>query len=51
VDTFDDSDWHVGDFDTLADAIEAAEKRASPLQAMYVYDDEGARLHDAGGDR
>lgn len=48
VDTFDGTDWLQGDFDTLEQATEVANKKGGEMTKMHVYDDTGKHLHEAG---
>ena len=43
-------DWIEGDFDTLKEAINHIRKNVSGRK-MYVYDDTGKRLYEAGSFR
>ncbi len=40
--------YRIGDFDTVAEALEAATKRAGVGTPVYVYDDEGRLLVRVG---
>ena len=48
VDTFDGGDWIVGEYDTLEEAINIANKKGGTMTMMYVYDDRGKLHHSAG---
>lgn len=48
VDTFSDEDWVQGDYKTLQEAIDEADERGAVMTKMYVYDDAGTYLHEAG---
>ncbi len=48
VDTFDHSDWVEGDFDTVDEARDAAEKRGGPMLKMHCYDDCGRHIGEGG---
>lgn len=48
VDTFDGGDWLEGDFDSLTEAVEHANKRGGQMTKMYVYDENGRYMHSAG---
>lgn len=48
VDTFDGSDWIQGDFQTLEEAKEVADKESGTMKMMHVYNDDGHHLHNAG---
>lgn len=48
VDTFDSSDWVQGDRDTLKEAQELAEKEGGQMTMMYIYNDKGEHMGEAG---
>lgn len=48
VDTFDNTDWLQGDFDTFGEAKEVANKKGGTMTKMYVYNEKEDILHDAG---
>lgn len=48
VDSFDGSDWHEGDFDTAADAVQRAKEKDAAMRNMYVYDDTGRCIGSTG---
>lgn len=48
VDTFDGTDWVQGDFPTLEEAKECANKHGGVMCKMHVYDPEGRHVHEAG---
>lgn len=48
VDTFDNTNWTVGEYDKLEDAAKEADKQGGDMLKMHVYDDEGKHRHDAG---
>ena len=41
ADTFDGDDWVQGDFDTLEEAKECADKKGCQMTKMYFYNDKG----------
>lgn len=47
VDTFDGGDWKVGDFNRT-NAIKTADQKGGQMTKMYVYDDKGKCIHEAG---
>lgn len=51
VDTFDGTDWVVGDFNTLKKAKKVAEEKSGKMTMMHVYDDQENHLHRAGNFR
>ncbi len=48
VDTFDGTDWVKGDFPTLEEAIKVADEESGKMLKMYVYNDKGKHLYNAG---
>jgi hypothetical protein len=50
VDTFEapDADYLIGDFVSLTQAKEAADRRGQKMNPIYVYDDQGKLVHQAG---
>lgn len=48
VDTFDGSDWVVGDYDTRKEAIGIANSKGGQMTRMHVYDTNGKCIHSAG---
>ncbi|MBR9678255.1 MAG: hypothetical protein GOU97_03130 [Nanoarchaeota archaeon] len=48
VDSFDGTDWVAGDFPTLEEAIEVADEKGGKMTKMYVYNDKGKSLYNAG---
>lgn len=48
VDTFDGGDWHEKDFDTALEAVAHARSRGGDMLRMYVYDDTGRHIGNAG---
>lgn len=50
VDTFDDSNWLEGDFDTLDKAKSYAldKMKGEQMLKMHVYDDTGSHRYEAG---
>lgn len=48
VDTFDNSDWISGDFDTKEKAIEHAREKGGVMLKTHVYDDNGNHIYEAG---
>ena len=48
VDTFDGGDWHQGDFDTKQAALNEARAKGGEMTKMYVYDDKGRHVGNAG---
>ena len=50
VDTFDGTDEHNGDFDTLEDAQDAAKRKTKGQQMCmaHIYNDKGHRVGDRG---
>ncbi len=48
VDTFDGGDGVFGDFPTLKEAIQQADKEGGTMLKTHVYDDKGSHLHEAG---
>ena len=48
MDTFSNEDWEQGVFDTLAEAKQCADEKGGEMTKMYVYNDEGDQLHNAG---
>lgn len=50
VDTFDDTDWIIGDFDTKEAAFEDAQRRCDQTQMLkvHVYDENGKHLKQFG---
>lgn len=48
VDTFSNEDWLEGDFDTLDEAVDVANKKGGTMTKMHVYDDQEKHQHDAG---
>lgn len=48
VDTFDGGDWLQDEVDTLAEAVKIADEHGGEMTKMYVYDDQGKRVHSAG---
>lgn len=48
VDTFDGGDWVQGDFATKAAAFKCANSHGGEMTKMYVYDDAGRHVGNAG---
>ena len=48
VDTFDGTDWVIGDFTTIEIAIKHANGKGGEMLKTHVYDDKGNHLHQAG---
>ena len=48
VDTFDNTDWIEGDFDTRKEAIERAKEKGGTMCKTHVYDDKGIHIFDDG---
>ena len=48
VDTFSNEDWEQGVFDTIDEAKKVAKDKGGIMTKMYVYDDNGNCLYDAG---
>jgi len=48
VDTFDGGDWIVNDFSSKNEATSAANKYGGKMTKMYVYDDKGTCVGEAG---
>jgi hypothetical protein len=50
VDTFDGTDWHEKDCDSLSEAREYADEKVKGQQMlkMYVYNDQGLHRHGSG---
>lgn len=50
VDTFDDSDWHEGDFDSLQLACDHVAERTDgqEMLKMHIYDDKGGHVDEGG---
>lgn len=48
VDTFDGGDWIQGDFDTKEAALKTAQEKGGNMTRMYVYDDAGKHVGNAG---
>lgn len=48
VDTFDGGDWVQGDFATRDEALACARSKGGEMTRMYVYDDMGRHLGNAG---
>lgn len=48
VDTFDGTDWHERDFDTAKEATDHARQRGGNMTKMYVYNDHGEFVSEAG---
>lgn len=48
VDTFDGTDWVVGDFDTLEVAVQRAREKGGEMLKTHVYNDHGEHLFEAG---
>lgn len=48
VDTFDGTDWLHGDYDSLSEATDEAEKKGGIMLKTHVYDDKGRHVFEAG---
>lgn len=48
VDTFDGGDWVQGDFVTKDEALAEARRKGGEMTKMYVYDDTGRYVGEAG---
>lgn len=48
VDTFSNEDWLENDFDTFQEAREHADKKGGVMTKMYVYDEDGNYIYEAG---
>lgn len=48
VDTFDGTDWREGDFETKDAALAHAQSKGDQMTKMYVYDDQGNYIAQAG---
>ena len=48
VDTFDDTDWIMGDYTTQEEAEAAAMKRSGTMLMTYVFDDKGRCVYNDG---
>ena len=48
VDTFSNEDWVEGDFVTLEQAKHVANQRGGEMRKMYIYNDQGNYLYEAG---
>ncbi len=48
VDTFDGTDWVVGDYDTRESALGVAFIKGGEMLKMHVYDDKGNHCGEAG---
>jgi hypothetical protein len=48
VDTFDGGDWLEGDFKTLALAKKRAKEKGGEMTKMYIFDDHGKHVDEAG---
>jgi hypothetical protein len=48
VDTFDNTDWVEGDYDTYGEAKKIAAEKGGAMLKTHVYDDEGRHLFDGG---
>ena len=48
VDTFDGTDWVIGDYNTMGQAISAANSKGGAMLKTHVYDDVGQHIHSAG---
>jgi hypothetical protein len=48
VDTFDGGDWKEGDFKSKKAAIERSQQKGCSMTKMYVYDDQGRCISNAG---
>lgn len=48
VDTFSNEDWCNGDYKTKAEAFGEASTKGGTMTKMYVYDDKGVCLFEAG---
>ena len=48
VDTFSNTEWMQGDYETEEEAIDVADEKGGSMTMMYVYDDTGRRTHSAG---
>lgn len=48
VDTFSHEDWVYGDYKTLQEAKTFANSKGGNMNCVYVYDDKGKCVHNAG---
>lgn len=48
VDTFDGTDWIIGDYLSRSTAIRIAKQSGGTMLKTHVYDDKGKHLYDAG---
>lgn len=48
VDTFDGGDWHEGDYGSRQEAVKVARAKGGEMTKMYVYDDAGNYVSQAG---
>lgn len=50
VDTFDNDDWHEGDFDSLQLALDHVAERTEgqEMLKMHIYDDQGNHVGEGG---
>ena len=48
VDLFDGTDWVYGDYETLVEAKEVAEKNSERMLKAHIYDDKGNHVGDYG---
>lgn len=47
-DSFSHEEFHVGYYDTAAEAIKVANEKGGVMTLMYVYDPTGRLFHQAG---
>lgn len=48
VDTFEGSDWLENDCGTIEEAQKVANKKSGEMTMMYIYNDKGAYVGEAG---
>lgn len=48
VDTFSNEDWVYGDYKTLQEAKDFARQKGGNMNMVYVYDDKGYFMFQAG---
>lgn len=48
VDTFDNTDWISGDYDTYLQAVDIAKTIGGKMLKSHVYDDQGKHVFETG---
>ena len=48
VDTFDGTDWIVGEYDDYVESLQSAKDNGGTMQVTHIYDDKGKHLVKAG---